>query len=190
MLKKLRFIEELDKMKYIKRAPYLCDWTLEDDTQHSWHLAMMVMMFVPENLDLEKCLKIALYHDLPEIYAWDCHIHDDKLRASKKGKEAISIKKLSLIMPEDKKEEILWIIDDYDNKKTKEARFVAELDKIQPLMMEVIEWWSTLKEHKADYDKIYNFTRKGVTDEFWLWKIAEYYLEEGKKKDIFYRENK
>lgn len=187
MLKKLKFLEELDKMKYIKRAPYLCDWTREDDAQHSYHLAVMVANLAPDYLDIWKCLKIALYHDLPEIYAWDSSIHDDEAVTTKDKREKLSLDKLSKIMLEENRKEILDLINEYQNKLTPEARFVYELDKIQPLMMEVLEWWTVLKENKADFDKIYNFTRERVTDEFWLWEVVEYYLEEGKKKNIFYK---
>jgi hypothetical protein len=53
-------------------------------------------------------------------------------------------------------------------------------------MMEVLEWWTVLKENKATFEKIYNFTRERVTGEFWLWEIAEYYLAKGKKKNIYF----
>jgi|GEM_PF-5437389 len=69
--KKLKFIEIVDEMKYIKRIIYLKDNFLENDAEHSYHLALMVMTFIDDfsELDYEKCLKLALIHDIVEIYA-------------------------------------------------------------------------------------------------------------------------
>jgi len=187
MLKKLKLLEELDKMKYIYRAPYLLDLRQENDAEHCYHLATMVSILAPETLDIGKCLKIALYHDLPEIYAGDTSIHDDAAVMTKEHREKISLDKLSKIMPDSVRSEILELVNEYQNKLSAEARFVYELDKLQPLMMEVLEGWTVLKENKADFNKIYNFTRERVTDEFWLWEVAEYYLNKGRENNIFYK---
>ena len=44
--KQLDFILELDKLKYIKRRSYVADGSRhENDAEHSWHLALMAMLF-------------------------------------------------------------------------------------------------------------------------------------------------
>jgi 5'-deoxynucleotidase YfbR-like HD superfamily hydrolase len=58
---------------------------------------------------------------------------------TKEHREKISLDKLSKIMPDGVRSEILELINEYQNKLSPEARFVYELDKIQPLMMEVLE---------------------------------------------------
>ena len=75
---KLKFIELMDEMKNVARVISLRNNTFENDAEHSFHLALMVIVFwedFPE-LDLLKCLKLALLHDLVEIYAGDTYFLD------------------------------------------------------------------------------------------------------------------
>lgn len=45
----------------------------ESDAEHSWHLAIFLMLIENEFniIDFDKLLKMALIHDLPEIYSGD-----------------------------------------------------------------------------------------------------------------------
>ena len=75
---KLRFIELIDEMKSINRTITLRCGRKESDADHSYHLAMMVMIFIDDfpGLDALKCLRLALLHDLVEIFAGDTYIFD------------------------------------------------------------------------------------------------------------------
>lgn len=75
---KLRFIELVDEMKSITRTITLKCGRKESDADHSYHLAMMVLTFAEDfpGLDILKCLKLALLHDLVEIFAGDTYIFD------------------------------------------------------------------------------------------------------------------
>ena len=59
---KLQFIELMDKMKDIERTIFLRNGKQENDAEHSFHLAMMVIAFADDfpGLNIEKCLKLAL----------------------------------------------------------------------------------------------------------------------------------
>ena len=73
--KQIRFAIVIDEMKNIFRRNLNIDGTRrENDAEHSWNLAMLAMLFEEystEKVDLEKVLKIALVHDLIEVYAGD-----------------------------------------------------------------------------------------------------------------------
>ena len=58
--KKLKFLELVDEMKLIKRAVFLKDWSQESDAEHSYHLALMVMIFIEDfpELNYEKAIKL------------------------------------------------------------------------------------------------------------------------------------
>jgi 5'-deoxynucleotidase YfbR-like HD superfamily hydrolase len=68
---KLKFIELVDKMNEIKRAIILQSGEKESDSEHSFHLAIMVTIFISDfpKIDELKAVKIALFHDLVEIFA-------------------------------------------------------------------------------------------------------------------------
>ena len=65
------FIKEIDKIKYIQRKTRLFNSERhENDAEHSWHLAMMVLVLAEhsnEPIDVLKVLKMVLIHDIVEI---------------------------------------------------------------------------------------------------------------------------
>ena len=72
----LRFLEIVDKMKSVFRQSMLIDGSrYENDAEHSWHLALMAMILFEhcalDNVNLDRVIKMAIIHDLVEIYAGD-----------------------------------------------------------------------------------------------------------------------
>ncbi len=61
---------------------------------------MMVLIFVEDFVDLDvfKCLKMSLLHDLVEVFAGDTYIFDTKAIETKKEREELSLKKLEEIL--------------------------------------------------------------------------------------------
>ena len=136
--KLLNFIELIDQYKNVFRIIYLDNKKrLENDAEHSWHVAMMVWLFAPQyeqKINLEKCLKMALFHDLVEIYTGDVSAFDQKGRIGKAEREAKSAKKLFNQLPSQAKKEFFELFDEYEEKQTAEAKFVQALDKLQPII--------------------------------------------------------
>lgn len=134
------FLVEIDKLKLITRQTrLLCDNNRrENDAEHSWHLALYVMILkeysnVPD-LDWLRVIKMVLIHDLVEIYAGDVFIYDDKLREQKKQLEQEAANKLFAILPDDQCSEMHALWNEYENKSTPEAKFAAVVDKLQPFL--------------------------------------------------------
>ena len=71
----LRFAAEADKMTGISRRTMLLDKSRrENDAEHSWHIALMAMLFkdyAPEGCDVTRAVQMCIVHDLVEIYAGD-----------------------------------------------------------------------------------------------------------------------
>ena len=61
LLQQIQFIKEIDKLKYIQRKTKLFNSNRnENDAEHSWHLAMMVMVLAEHSntkIDILKVLK-------------------------------------------------------------------------------------------------------------------------------------
>jgi len=145
----LEFLAEIEKLKLIKRVPYLSDQkTIEDDTQHSWHLAMMLIVLEKEidnKFDMNKALKLALIHDLVEIYTGDDWVTTAKEKARKRQNEVASANKIFPILPNDLSKEMRRLWEEYDAGKTTEAKIVKGLDKLiyslQYNISEKINWF-------------------------------------------------
>ena len=87
----LAFLAEIDRLKEVFRRTYLLSETRrENDAEHSWHLAMYVLLLAehaPGEIDLLRPLQIVLIHDLVEIDAGDTFLYDEQARRGQKARE-------------------------------------------------------------------------------------------------------
>ena len=158
----IRFIKEIEKFKLVERIPYLSDKKRrEDDAQHSWHLAMMLLALEKEiesKFDLLHTLKLILVHDLPEIYTGDDWVYTKEDKERKSREEKAAAKKIFSSLPADLAEEFYLFWSEYDEGKTIEAKVAKALDKIcyplQYSLSQKIEWE---KPHDGQSAKDYAF---------------------------------
>ena len=103
--KQFEFLQEIDKEKNIFRQTYLADGNRkENDAEHSWHMAMMVLLMAEhsnEDIDVLRTLSMVLVHDLVEIYAGDTYAYDTAGNESKRARELEAAERLFNILPED-----------------------------------------------------------------------------------------
>ena len=186
---KLKFIELMDEMKNIERAVLLKNWRQETNAEHSFHLAMIVISFSDDfpELNIEKCIKFALVHDIVEIYAWDTIFlvdSSEKLETKKQREKDAFIR-----LQKEFGDNIWNLIKEFEEKNTIEARFIYQLDKVQPLMQYVIEWWKGWHKWKFDKEKlIWKYNEIFEKDEFGLKQIVDNYFEKAEKENMFYNE--
>lgn len=135
MEKKLldNLIQTLGKFKDLKRTGWLMfNVTLpESDADHSFGVALLATMLAPEKLNRQKCIELALIHDLAEIYAGDITPHDNIPEEIKDNQERKGALRLA--------DELSWpnlinLVDEYNSQKTLEARFIKLIDKLETLM--------------------------------------------------------
>lgn len=145
--------QSVDRQIHFKRGQ---NQTLENDVEHSYFLAIagwFISESIPE-LDQSKVIKLALVHDLVEVYAGDTYIFaDDEMLASKQEREEEALQR---IKKEWKDFPDMWeCIEHYEKRDSKEAKFVYVLDKLMPTMLNVINDGYTWKHEKMSYEKIH-----------------------------------
>ncbi len=180
----LSFLKEIDKFKLILRNDLCSDIKkAESDAEHSWHLAMFILLFskdMPSNLDINKMIKLSLVHDLAEIYAGDTFAFDKKGRETKKVRETEAAIKLFSQLPKDLDDDLMILFNEYEDNKTLESQFVRSFDKLQVNLQNVLSEFKILKDkgitlkelhdyngpyHNNDLSKrIYDIIFKEVTD--------------------------
>lgn len=192
--KKIQFSSVCDKMKSIYRQTLLADGSRQEtDAEHSWHLALMAMLFsdyAPEGTDINKVIKMVLVHDLVEIYAGDTFCYDEKAGADKAEREMKSAEKLFSILPKEKGEEFknLWL--EFDAEETKEALFAASLDRIQPLINNFFtngHTWRNGRVLKEQVQKREEILKKGMPIAY---DLAMDIIEDGDRKGYFSKNQK
>ena len=109
---------------------------VESVADHSWSVTMLSMSVIEKNkldLDLVKCMKLSLVHELGEIYAGDFIPNqvskDDKHKLNEEADHLLN----EASFENDFKE--LWL--EYENQLSKEAEFVKQVDKIEPILQAI-----------------------------------------------------
>ncbi|MCK5061161.1 HD domain-containing protein [Candidatus Parcubacteria bacterium] len=160
-LKFYEFIKFLNKLKEEKRFVGVKGIKGDNSADHTWRLAMMVFMTTEVydiKINLLKAIKIALIHDLVEIIAKDITRADrvkKNISDNKKIKEErAAMKKIKKMAPLEIGQEIEDLWEEYVERKTKEAKIVASLDKIEGLMTFFEK--SKPRKYYADYIATYS----------------------------------
>lgn len=156
--KQLEFIYEIDKAKNIFRQTYVsnCERT-ENDAEHSWHLAIMAFVlseYVGDDVDVLKTIKMVLMHDLVEIYAGDTYCYDVEANMDKEEREKKAAEKIYGLLPKDQYDEYKSLWEEFEKVETKEAKFAAILDRIQPIMLNYDTEGRAWKEHGIYRDQV------------------------------------
>ena len=80
LARQVEFILEIDRLKGVLRQTVLTDRSRrENSAEHSWHLALMVLVlaeYAADDVDPLRVLKMVLVHDLVEIDAGDTFCYD------------------------------------------------------------------------------------------------------------------
>ena len=107
---------------------------VESVADHSWSVTMLAMSIIEKydlDFDIEKCMKLAMIHELGEIYAGD-FIPNQVTKEEKHKLEERAVDELlnSIEFDNDFKE--LWL--EYENKKSPEADFIKQVDKLECIL--------------------------------------------------------
>lgn len=148
----LRFTAEVDKMTAVFRRTMLIDGSRrENDAEHSWHIALMCMLFkdyAPEGCDVSRAVQMCIVHDLIEIYAGDTFAYDPEANLDKAAREEAAADKLFGELPADLGKEIRQMWEEFDAMETPTAKYAAAMDRIQPFLHNTLTDGHTWKEGK------------------------------------------
>ena len=132
----LKFTAEIDKMTSVLRRTLLLDRSrCENDAEHSWHIAVMALLFAEhavEKVNVLHAVEMMLVHDLVEVYAGDTFAYDTAGYQDKAERERAAAEKLFSVLPAEQKEYIYNLWQEFEAHQTPDARYADCLDKIQP----------------------------------------------------------
>lgn len=156
--KQIEFIIEIDKLKQVFRRSYITDGSRrENDTEHSWHLAVMVTLlseYAAEPIDLLRTLKMVLIHDIVEVDAGDTIVYDTGAREQVEKVEQAAADRLFGMLPEDQATEFRALWDEFEARATPEAKFARALDRLQPIMLNYANHGGPWREYKVTADRV------------------------------------
>lgn len=118
----------LGKIKDLKRTGWLRRKITvpESDADHMFSTAFLALLLTPPELNKERCLELALCHDLQEIYSGD-FVPEEISSSEKYQIEHSAVQKLAqeLDYPQ-----LIDLFEEFESQETAEAKFVKLLDKL------------------------------------------------------------
>lgn len=156
--KQIEFLAEIDKLKKVRRQTLLLDRSrTENDAEHSWHLAMLVLVlqeYADQPIEPLRVLKMVLIHDLVEIDAGDAFIYDQAAQRDKVLKERTAADRIFNLLPSDQAEEMRALWDEFEAGQSADARFAAALDRFQPILFNCLTEGVQWKKHGVQQHQV------------------------------------
>ena len=170
------FIIEIDKLKNIIRQNYLVDGSRkENDSEHSWHLALMCALlseYSNTRIDELKTMKMLLIHDIIEIDAGDTYAYNEEHNQTKRARELEAAERIFNLLPKDQALEIRALWDEFEEGMTAEAKFASTLDKLQPLLLNANSNGKSWKEHNIKVSQVLKRNKTTHEGSEVLWQYA------------------
>jgi putative hydrolase of HD superfamily len=146
------FVLEADRLKTVLRQSTLTDRSRrENSAEHSWHLALMALVLAehaPPGTDLGKVMAMLVLHDLVEIDAGDLFQYAAQpQQARQAAAERAAADRLFPILPPPQAASLRALWDEFEERATAEAKFARALDRLQPMLINMVTEGGTWTAH-------------------------------------------
>ena len=181
--RQMAFTLEIDKEKNVYRQTHLSGHGRnENDAEHAWHMAIMAYLFREysnEPVDIARVMLMCLIHDIVEIDAGDTYAYDPDLKATQKEREEKAKERIFSILPEDQKNELIALFDEFEARETADARFARAMDNFQPLLLNNDNNGDDWREHGVDAASVFERQIKTKDGSEKLYEITEKLIRNG-----------
>lgn len=178
--KQLRFMLEVDKLKTILRRNHTTDMRRENTAEHCWHITLFALILAEHSnvpIDIMKVLTMLLIHDIVEIDAGDTFVYDTKGFEDKAEREQKAAERIFGILPDDQHLELKKLWNEFEERKTPEARFAAALDRLNPMILNFYSDGKTWKEHSISANQAVNHNKHMAEGSIELWEFAQQLIQ-------------
>ena len=184
--RQLEFALEIDKEKNIFRQTHLSGHGRnENDAEHAWHMAIMAYLlkeYANESVDTAKVMLMCLIHDIVEIDAGDTYAYDEEALKTQKAREDAAKERIFSILPEEQKEELMALFDEFEEFATPESKFAHAMDNLQPLMLNNSNDGGDWRRHEVCAEQVYGRQNKTRLGSEKLYEITKQIIEENIEK--------
>ena len=155
----IRFITEIGRLKGVLRQTMLAGpGRRENSAEHSWHLAVMAQALAehaPPGTDIGRVTAMVLVHDLVEIDAGDLFVYADAAQQARQEEaERAAADRIFALLPPDQAGRLRGLWDEFEERRTPEARFARALDRLQPMLENLKVGGGTWQEHGITADQV------------------------------------
>lgn len=184
--KQLDFALEIDKEKNILRQTHLSGHGRnENGAEHAWHMAIMAYLlreYSNEPVDITRVMLMCLIHDVVEIDAGDTYAYDEEGKKTQKAREEAAKERIYSLLPEDQKEELAAIFDEFEESKTPESKFAHAMDNLQPLMLNNSNDGGDWREHGVSAKQVYGRQSRTKEGSEKLYEVTDQIIKKHREK--------
>jgi putative hydrolases of HD superfamily len=156
------FLNEADRLKSVLRATTLVDGSRRENSgEHSWHLALYAMVLVDHaatDVRIDRVIRMLILHDLVEIDVGDVPIHSANGTAhasdATRAAEARAATRIFGLLPPDLGHDLRALWDEFEAAQTPDAIFAKSLDRVQPVMANLMSGGGTWTEYNVTADQL------------------------------------
>lgn len=156
--KQISFILEADQEKNIMRQTHLSNHGRnENDAEHAWHMALMAYLlkeYANEDIDISKVMIMCLIHDIVEIDAGDTYAYDAEGLKTQKEREEKAKERIFGLLPDDQKEMMTALFDEFEAFETPESCFAHAMDNFQPFLLNDSNEGGDWQEHGVSISQV------------------------------------
>lgn len=189
--KQMAFALKIDEEKNILRQTHLSHHgRRENNAEHAWHMSIMAYLlkeYANEEIDLAHTMMMCLIHDIVEIEAGDTYAYDEEGKKTQAAREALAADHLFGLLPEDQKQEMIALFNEFEESKTPEAKFAHAMDNLQPFMLNDANDGGDWRGHGVTKTQVYGRQSRTAEGSLALYeytdKILQKHIAKGDIKD-------
>ncbi|KAM9782748.1 5'-deoxynucleotidase HDDC2 [Neosynchiropus ocellatus] len=106
----------------------------ESVSDHMYRMAMMSLTITDPTVDKNRCIKLALVHDLAESIVGDIAPSDNISKEEKHRREEEAMRHISALLPDGLRQEIYGLWEEFENQSSDEARIVKQFDLLDMIL--------------------------------------------------------
>ncbi|KAM3856933.1 5'-deoxynucleotidase HDDC2 [Vipera latastei] len=137
----LQFLKLVGQLKRVPRTGWVYRKVNnpESVSDHMYRMAIMAMVTEDKTLNKDRCIRLALVHDMAECIVGDIAPADNISKEEKHRQEKEAIKHLTRLLSDDVGKEIYELWEEYECQSTAEAKFVKQLDQCE-MIIQALEY--------------------------------------------------
>ncbi|XP_053140742.1 5'-deoxynucleotidase HDDC2 isoform X3 [Hemicordylus capensis] len=137
----LQFMKLVGQLKRVPRTGWVYRKVAnpESVSDHMYRMAVMAMVTEDKTLNKDRCIRLALIHDMAECIVGDIAPADNISKEEKHRREEEAMKHLTQLLSEELRKEIYELWEEYEYQSSAEARFVKELDQCE-MILQALEY--------------------------------------------------
>lgn len=183
----LEFLVFVDRLKSVQRRTSIIDGSRrENSAEHSWQLtlsAFLLAEYSKTSIDVLRTMKMLALHDVAEVGVGDTfHFHKS---ASSDAEERAAAQQIFGMLPKQQAAECLELWTEFEELKTREAKFARALDRLWPILQNYHNRGGTWREFNVSYERALEsiaFFKDEVPE---IWEYLDELLREAKEKQLF-----